>query len=72
MDKQITYQAILEKACDVMQRQRLEKVYPHDLLGWLPFQCSLWTVRRYMRQMSERGMLERVSYRGGYRLPQAA
>ena len=72
MDKQITYNAIIETVQRLTQAKRTDRIYPHELLGWLPFTCSVWTVRRYMVQMSEQQKLERVSRRGGYRLPSPA
>lgn len=54
-------------------RHRIEPMYPHDVWvymeGKLP---SAVTMRKYMRKLVEVGKLLRVSYRGGYLLPEYA
>jgi hypothetical protein len=75
------YRAVAETVEVVVQQQQSKEhavyIYPHDLLGWLPFRCSEWTVRRYCREMAEKSLiipltgsrlvkLERKSRKGGY------
>jgi len=61
------YEAVLKTVVQTVQH-REQRVYPHQLVGFLPFDCCERTVRRYLVVMSQMGMIERISYRGGYRL----
>lgn len=66
-EKEIIHETVLKTVVTIAKKQATNRVYPHDVLGWIPFDCSIWTVRRYMREMAEQGMLIRNSRNGGYR-----
>lgn len=82
------YQAVVDTMQTVIRQQPPKKVdepiyiYPHDLLGWLPFHCSEWTIRRYCRDMAAKSVIiplegnplrvERRGRKGGYTIVAAA
>ena len=47
-----------------------ERIYPHDVQPLVGTVCHVHTVRRRMHKLVALGKLERISYHGGYRLPQ--
>ncbi|RMG87929.1 MAG: hypothetical protein D6712_04735 [Chloroflexi bacterium] len=45
-----------------------ERVYPHDVAVYIPFERSIRQLRRDMAKLAAAGVLERIGQRGGYRL----
>lgn len=48
-----------------------KRVFPHDVVVYLPVERSTRQVRRDMVRLAEAGYLERLGERKGYRLPDA-
>lgn len=64
-------EAIVNSLVHLRREHRIEKVFPKDVAGWLPFPRHEATLRRDFQRLAQKGLIERIggsNSRRGYTL----